>query len=65
METYKLPDMMLESGIAKFRHSLKTDSETQKLTYCGKSYQQLLLKTSVPNHQMAFTNNFMEMTYAQ
>ncbi len=34
------------------------DSETQKLTYCRKSYQQLLLKTSVPNHQMAFANNF-------
>jgi TonB-dependent SusC/RagA subfamily outer membrane receptor len=25
---------------------------------CKKSYQQLLLKTSVPNHQLALTNNF-------
>ena len=34
------------------------DAETQKLTYCEKTYQQLLLKTSVPNYQMVFTNNF-------
>ena len=34
------------------------DDETQKHTSCEKSYQQLLLKTSVPNYQMAFANNF-------
>ena len=34
------------------------DNNTQKTTNCKKSYQHLLLKTSVPNYQMALTNNF-------
>ena len=34
------------------------DQNTQEVTNCKKSYQHLLLKTSVPNYQMALTNNF-------
>jgi len=34
------------------------DKNTQETTNCKKSYQHLLLKTSVPNYQMALTNNF-------
>ncbi len=34
------------------------DSMTQEIIECSKSYQQLLLKTSVPEYQMALTNNF-------
>ena len=34
------------------------DKNAQATTDCKKSYQHLLLKTSVPNYQMALTNNF-------
>jgi len=34
------------------------DKNVQATTNCKKSYQHLLLKTSVPNYQMALTNNF-------
>jgi TonB-dependent SusC/RagA subfamily outer membrane receptor len=34
------------------------DKNAQATTSCKKSYQHLLLKTSVPNYQMALTNNF-------
>ncbi|MBN4084917.1 TonB-dependent receptor plug domain-containing protein [Flavobacteriaceae bacterium AH-315-B10] len=34
------------------------DNEAQKQASCEKSYQHLLLKTSMPNYQMALTNNF-------
>jgi beta-lactamase regulating signal transducer with metallopeptidase domain len=34
------------------------DKNAQATTNCKKSYQHLLLKTSVPNYQMALTNNF-------
>ncbi|MCB0463345.1 MAG: M56 family metallopeptidase [Flavobacteriaceae bacterium] len=34
------------------------DKNAQAITNCKKSYQHLLLKTSVPNYQMAITNNF-------
>ena len=34
------------------------DSMTQEIIECSKSYQQLLLKTSVPEYQIALTNNF-------
>jgi len=34
------------------------DSEAQKKSYSEKSYQHLLLKTSMPKYQMALTNNF-------
>jgi hypothetical protein len=34
------------------------DSMTQEIIACSKSYQQLLLKTSVPEYQIALTNNF-------
>ncbi len=34
------------------------DNEAQKQSSCEKSYQHLLLKTSMPNYQMALTNNF-------
>ncbi|MBN4070424.1 TonB-dependent receptor plug domain-containing protein [Olleya sp. AH-315-F22] len=34
------------------------DNEAQKQASCKKSYQHLLLKTSMPNYQMALTNNF-------
>ena len=34
------------------------DKNAQAITNCKKSYQHLLLKTSVPNYQMALTNNF-------
>jgi len=34
------------------------DQNTQEQFNCKKSYQHLLLKTSVPNYEMALTNNF-------
>jgi tRNA-binding EMAP/Myf-like protein len=34
------------------------DKNAQAATNCKKSYQHLLLKTSVPNYHMALTNNF-------
>ena len=34
------------------------DQNAQKQSQCEKSYQKLLLKTSLPNHQLAFANNF-------
>jgi bla regulator protein blaR1 len=34
------------------------DHNANKKTDCKKSYQHLLLKTSLPNYQMALTNNF-------
>ena len=34
------------------------DKNAQANTNCKKSYQHLLLKTSVPNYQVALTNNF-------
>jgi len=34
------------------------DKNAQAITNCKKSYQHLLLKTSVSNYQMALTNNF-------
>jgi len=34
------------------------DKNVQENVNCKKSYQQLLLKTSVPNYQVALTNNF-------
>lgn len=34
------------------------DKSTQNIVNCSKSYQHLLLKTSVPNYKMALTNNF-------
>ena len=34
------------------------DQNTQEQFDCKKSYQHLLLKTSVPNYEMALTNNF-------
>jgi hypothetical protein len=34
------------------------DKNAQAITNCKKSYQHLLLKTSVPNYQLALTNNF-------
>lgn len=34
------------------------DKNAQATTNCKKSYQHLLLKTSVPNYQLALTNNF-------
>ncbi len=34
------------------------DQNTQQQYNCKKSYQHLLLKTSVPNYQIALTNNF-------
>jgi len=34
------------------------DNEAQKQVSCEKSYQHLLLKASMPNYQMALTNNF-------
>tara|TARA_R110002094_G_scaffold179507_3_gene158232 strand:+ start:1599 stop:3242 length:1644 start_codon:yes stop_codon:yes gene_type:complete len=34
------------------------DHETQQKFNCKKSYQTTLLKTSMPSHQMALTNNF-------
>jgi len=34
------------------------DQNTQEQIGCKKSYQHLLLKTSVPNYEMALTNNF-------
>jgi TonB-dependent SusC/RagA subfamily outer membrane receptor len=34
------------------------DRETQRQFNCKKSYQTTLLKTSMPSHQMALTNNF-------
>ncbi len=34
------------------------DQEAQRIANCEKSYQNLLLKTSISNHQLALTNNF-------
>jgi len=34
------------------------DNNTQNKVDCKKSYQYLLLKSSMPNHQLALTNNF-------
>ncbi|MFC4720797.1 M56 family metallopeptidase [Geojedonia litorea] len=34
------------------------DQKAQTISECEKSYQTLLLKASVPNYQLAFTNNF-------
>ena len=34
------------------------DNEAQKQASCEKNYQHLLLKASMPNYQMALTNNF-------
>jgi len=34
------------------------DNEAQHVAPCEKSYQHLLLKTSIPSHQLAMTNNF-------
>ena len=34
------------------------DQTAQKQSECKKSYQKLLLKTSIPNHQLVLTNNF-------
>lgn len=34
------------------------DSDTQQTTACEKSYQELLLKTSIKGHNIAFVNNF-------
>lgn len=34
------------------------DNEAQHIAPCEKSYQHLLLKTSIPSHQLAMTNNF-------
>ena len=34
------------------------DNEAQKQASCERSYQHLLLKASMPNYQMALTNNF-------
>jgi hypothetical protein len=34
------------------------DNNVQAITKCKKSYQHLLLKTSVPNYDLALTNNF-------
>lgn len=34
------------------------DQNAQKQSQCEKSYQKLLIKTSLPNHQLAFANNF-------
>ena len=35
-----------------------TDEITQKLVDCKKNYQQLILKTSAPDYQLALANNF-------
>ncbi|OUR96043.1 hypothetical protein A9Q86_16320 [Flavobacteriales bacterium 33_180_T64] len=34
------------------------DQKAQHISKCDKSYQTVLLKTSIQNHQLAFTNNF-------
>ncbi|WP_460218382.1 M56 family metallopeptidase [Psychroserpens sp. MEBiC05023] len=34
------------------------DQKAQYISKCDKSYQTVLLKASIPNHQIAFTNNF-------
>ena len=34
------------------------DSVTQEITECSTSYQQLLLKTSIPDYQLVLANNF-------
>ena len=34
------------------------DYKAQDISNCEKSYQRLLLKTSIPNHQLMITNNF-------
>ncbi|TYA58208.1 M56 family metallopeptidase [Formosa maritima] len=34
------------------------DYQAQNISNCEKSYQRLLLKTSIPNHQLMVTNNF-------
>ena len=34
------------------------DSVTQEIIECSKSYQHLLLKTSIPNYQLVLANNF-------
>src|SRR5690606_37026592 len=34
------------------------DKTTLKQNHCKKSYQYTLLKTSIPSHQMALSNNF-------
>jgi hypothetical protein len=34
------------------------DQKAQRISLCKKSYQTVLLKTSLQNHQLAFTNNF-------
>ena len=38
------------------------DDKTQQKVTCKKSYQTLLLKTSIPNYQIALANNFFNST---
>lgn len=52
------PFIWFYSKILKQNLEFIADKETAKQTACKKSYQYTLLKTSIPKHQMALSNNF-------
>ena len=52
------PIMWLYKNTLQQNLEFIADRETQHVAPCEKSYQNLLLKTSISNHQLAFTNNF-------
>jgi TonB-dependent SusC/RagA subfamily outer membrane receptor len=52
------PFIWLYNNLIKQNLEFIADKETQRKFNCNKSYQTTLLKTSMPSHQMALTNNF-------
>jgi bla regulator protein BlaR1 len=52
------PFIWLYNNSLKQNLEFIADKETQRKFNCKKSYQTTLLKTSMPSHQMALTNNF-------